>query len=44
VPLTPNSVNEVAPEFFATNAPDPLYWTQNLCFWVFRAVSLLHES
>jgi hypothetical protein len=27
VPLTPNSVNEVAPEFFTTNPPDPLHWT-----------------
>jgi hypothetical protein len=30
--------------FFATNASDPLYWTQNSCFGAFRTVSLLHES
>jgi hypothetical protein len=28
---------------FATNAPDPLRWTQNSCFGAFRIVSLLHE-
>jgi hypothetical protein len=27
-----------------TNAPNPLHWTKNLCFRVFRNVSLLHES
>jgi hypothetical protein len=30
--------------FFATNAPDPLHWTQNSCFGAIRTVSLLHES
>jgi hypothetical protein len=30
--------------FFATNAPDPLHWSQNSCFGVFRIVSLLYES
>jgi hypothetical protein len=35
---------EVASKFVATNALDPLYWTQNLCFGAFLTVSLLHES
>jgi hypothetical protein len=39
-----NLLNEVASKFVATNAPDPLYWTQNLCFRAFQTVSLLHES
>jgi hypothetical protein len=39
-----SSLNEVATEFFTTNAPDPLHWTQNSCFGAFRTVSLLHES
>jgi hypothetical protein len=30
-----SSLNEVVMEIFATNAPDPLYWTQNLCFGAF---------
>jgi hypothetical protein len=38
------SLNKVPSEFFATNAPDPLHWTQNSCFRAFRSVSLLHES
>jgi hypothetical protein len=38
-----SSLKEVALKFFATNAPDPLHWTQNSCFGVFRTVSLLHE-
>jgi hypothetical protein len=29
---------------FATNAPDPLHWTQNSCFGAFRTVSILHKS
>jgi hypothetical protein len=37
-------LKKVASEFFATNTPDPLHWTQNLCFRAFRTVSLLHES
>jgi hypothetical protein len=37
-----SSLNKVASEFFATNAPDPLHLTQNSCFWAFRTVSLLH--
>jgi hypothetical protein len=44
VPLMTSSLNEVTSEFFATNVPDPLHWTQNLCFAAFRTVSLLHES
>jgi hypothetical protein len=39
-----SSLNEVATEFFATNAPNPLHWTPNSCFGAFRTVSLLHES
>jgi hypothetical protein len=38
------SLNEVMPEFFRTNVPDPLHWTQNSCFGAFRTVSLLPES
>ena len=30
--------HEVASEFFATNAPDPPYWTLNSCFGVFRTI------
>jgi hypothetical protein len=41
---TTSSLNEVALELFATNAPDPLHWTQNSCFGTFRTVSLLYES
>jgi hypothetical protein len=37
-----SSLNKVASEFFATNAPDPLHWTQNSCFGAFRTISLLH--
>src|SRR4026208_2910 len=32
------SCHEVASELLATNAPDPPYWTLNLCFGVFRAI------
>jgi hypothetical protein len=39
-----SSLNKVASEFFATNAPDPLHLTQNSCFCAFRTVSLLPES
>jgi hypothetical protein len=39
-----SSLNKVASEFFATDAPDPLHLTQNSCFWAFRMMSLLHES
>jgi hypothetical protein len=39
-----SSQNKVASEFFATNAPDPLHWTQNSCFVSFQTVSLRHES
>jgi hypothetical protein len=39
-----SSLNEVALKFFATKAPDPLHWTQNSCFGVFRTVSLQNES
>jgi hypothetical protein len=35
-----SSVNKIASEFFATNAPNPLHLTQNS----FRTVSLLYES
>jgi hypothetical protein len=30
--------------FFATNAPNPLHWTQNSCFVSFHTVLLMHES
>jgi hypothetical protein len=39
-----SSVNKVASEFFATNAPDALHLIKNLCFLTFRTDSLLHES
>jgi hypothetical protein len=39
-----SSVNKVASEFFVTNAPDPLHWTQDSSFGAFRTVSLMHES
>jgi hypothetical protein len=39
-----SSLNKVASENLATNAPDPLHWTPNSCFGVFQAISLLHES
>jgi hypothetical protein len=39
-----SSLNKVASEFFATNAPDPLHLTLNSCFGALRAVSLIHES
>jgi hypothetical protein len=42
--MNSSSLNKVASEFFATNAPDPLHWTQNSCFAAFRTVSLLHDS
>jgi hypothetical protein len=38
------SLNKVASEFFATNAPDPLHLTQNSCFGTCRNISLLHKS
>jgi hypothetical protein len=28
-----SSLNKVASEYFATDAPDPLHLTQNSCFW-----------
>jgi hypothetical protein len=37
-------LNEVASKFSATNAPDPLHWTQNSCLAAFRTISLLHKS
>jgi hypothetical protein len=43
-PLTHKFAKEVALKFFATKAPDPLHWTQNLCFEAFQTVSLRHES
>jgi hypothetical protein len=38
-----SSLSKVALEFFATNAPEPLHWTQDSSFGVFRTVLLLHE-
>jgi hypothetical protein len=43
-PLTHKFAKRTCVKFFATNAPDPLHWTQNSCFVVFWTVSLLHES
>jgi hypothetical protein len=42
--LRTSSLKKVTLEYFATDTPDPLYWTQNSCFGAFRTVSLLHES
>jgi hypothetical protein len=39
-----SALNKVAPEFFATNAPDPLHWTPNSSFGVFHTISFMHES
>jgi hypothetical protein len=39
-----SSLRKVASEFFATNAPKPLHWTQDSSLGAFRTVSLLHES
>jgi len=36
--LCKNSCHEVASEFFETDAPDPLQWTLNSCFGVFRTI------
>src|SRR6185312_10767233 len=33
-----SSCHKVVSEFFARNAPDPLHWTINLCFSVFRTI------
>jgi hypothetical protein len=44
VPLSHKFAKKVVSEFLATNAPDPLHWTQNSCFGAFRTISLLHES
>ena len=33
-----SSCHEVASEFFATNPLDPLHWTLNSCFGVFRTI------
>jgi hypothetical protein len=42
--LRTSSLNKLASQFFATNASDPLQWTQNSCYRAFQAISLLHES
>jgi hypothetical protein len=39
-----SSLSKVASEFFVTNAPKPLHWTQDSSFVAFRTVSLLYES
>ena len=36
--LCKSSCHEVASEFFATNTPDPPYWTINLCFGVIHTI------
>jgi hypothetical protein len=38
-----SSLNKVASEFLATNAPDPLHLTRNPCFGAYRTILLLHE-
>jgi hypothetical protein len=38
-----SSLNKVASEVLAMNAPDPLHWTPNSCVRAFRTISLLHE-
>ena len=40
VQLMHNLGHEVILEFFATNAPDPLHWTLNLCVDVFHSVAV----
>jgi hypothetical protein len=42
--LRTSSLNKVASEFFATNAPDPFHWTQSSYFGEFRTISIQHES
>jgi hypothetical protein len=44
MPLTHKFAKKVASDFFSTNAPDPLHWTQNSCFGAFRTVLFLHEK
>ena len=39
VALPISEQNEVASEFFTTNAPDPPHWTLNLRFCVFHTIS-----
>jgi hypothetical protein len=39
-----SSLNKFAPDFFTTNAPNPLHLTQNSCFGAFRTVLVWHES
>jgi hypothetical protein len=39
-----SSLNEVASQFYATNAWNPLYLTQNSYFGVFRTVLLQHKN
>ena len=36
-----NCLNEASEDYFATNMPNPPYWTQNSCFDVFRAILLI---
>jgi hypothetical protein len=40
-PLTHKFVKQSHAGIFATNAPNPLHWTQNSCFGAFPTVSLL---
>jgi hypothetical protein len=44
VPLTHKFGKQSRVTIFATNAADPLHWTQNTYFGAFRTISLLHES
>jgi hypothetical protein len=43
LPLSHKYVKQSRTGIFATNAPEPLHWTQNSCFGAFRTVSLVHE-
>ena len=36
-----SSCPEVGSEFFITNTPDPIHWTQNSCFGVFSTLWML---
>jgi hypothetical protein len=38
-----SSLNNVASEFFAMNAADPLHWTKNSCFEAFRTILILQK-
>jgi hypothetical protein len=43
-PLTHKFAKRSSIGCFDSERTDPLHWTQNSCFGVFRTVLLLHES